>query len=76
MATTSQKTQRRQASHKMDRRFGTGRGKKLDAGGAGPIVVEIFRGSWAMFSSGRYAADRMMVMIINIFFATRLRQLC
>jgi hypothetical protein len=31
-------------SYKVDRRFGEGRGKPLDEGSAGPIVVETFRG--------------------------------
>jgi hypothetical protein len=44
MGTTYRETQRWYTPHKVDRRSGDGRGKPLDEGSAGPIVVENFGG--------------------------------
>jgi hypothetical protein len=46
------------APHKVDRRSGEGRGKPLDEGITGPIVVENFGGR-PMSSSGRLSAEMM-----------------
>jgi hypothetical protein len=47
--------------HEVDRRSGEGRGKSLDEGSTGPIVVENF-GDRPMSSSGRLSAEMMMMM--------------